>query len=111
MRMPASATMQMEANARSWAIRVRAALLLGACAVTLVLPVMWQPGTRNASPDDPTGLVVVAAGWMAWALTIYLALGIGASATSYLADAPRACVRFAPRAARRAVAVAVGASG
>jgi nucleoid-associated protein YgaU len=103
--------MRMEANARNWAIRVRAALLLVACAVTLVLPVMWQPGTSSASPDDPTGLVVVAAGWVAWALTIYLALGTGASAASYLADAPRPCARFAPRALRRAVEVAVGASG
>src|SRR4051794_29752228 len=110
MRMSASRLMQMEANEHNRHIRLRAGLLLAASAAALVLPIVWQPGTGSASPDDPTGLVVAAAGWASWALTIYLALGTGVAAAGYLAGASRPASRFAPRTLLRLVEVAVGAS-
>lgn len=109
--MAASQLMQMEANEGNRGQRRRAALLLAASAAALVLPFAWQPGTTSSGPDDPTRLVVTAASWAAWALTIYLAVGTGLAAAGYLAATPRPCVRFLPRTVRRVVEVAVGASG
>jgi len=103
--------MQTEVNRGNQAIRRRAGALLTASASALVLPGLWQPGASSPSPGDPTGLVVVVAAWVAWTLTVYLALGTAVTAAAYLAGAPRPVVRFAPRVLRRAVEVAVGASG
>src|SRR5437763_282061 len=67
--MAASELMQMEANEGNEAIRLRAASLLALSAAALVLPAVWRPATATSSAADPTGLLVVAAGWLAWALT------------------------------------------
>ena len=82
--MAASELMQMEANEGNAAIRLRAASLLAVSAAALVLPAVWRPATATSSAADPTGLIVVAAGWVAWALTIYLAVGTGVAAAGYL---------------------------
>jgi nucleoid-associated protein YgaU len=101
--------MQTKATKGNSAIRVRAALLLACSAAALVLPAVWRPAT-SATPGDPTGLVVVAAGWAAWALTIYLAAGTGAVAAGHLAGSPGSWGRFSPSVLRRFVEVAIGAS-
>ena len=103
--------MQMEANEGNEAIRLRAASLLAVSAAALVLPAVWRPATATSSAADPTGLIVVAAGWVAWALTIYLAVGTGVAAAGYLGGAGGSWARFTPRALRRVIAVVVGASG
>jgi hypothetical protein len=102
--------MQTKANEGNSAVRARAGMLFTAAAAVLLVPVVWQPATSSPSPGDPTGLVVVAAGWAAWALTIYLALATGIAAVGHLAGAPRSIERLTPRALRRLVEVAVGAS-
>lgn len=102
--------MQTKANAYNRAVRLRAGLLLSGSAALLGLPVAWRPGTSSATTGDPTALVVLAAAWVAWALTIYLAIGTGLTAASYLAAGPRLAPRFAPRSLRRFVEVAIGAS-
>jgi len=102
--------MQTEANEGNGASRYRAALLLVASAGSLLIPALWQPATSSGAPGDPTGLVVVAAAWLAWALTIYLAIGTAVAAATHLVDAPAAVCRLAPRSLRRVVEVAVGAS-
>jgi hypothetical protein len=102
--------MQTKANAGNGAVRLRATLLLAGSAAALLVPVLWRPTTTSATPGDPTGLVVVAAGWAAWALTIYLALGTGVAAAGHVAGASRSWGRLAPRSLRRFVEVAVGAS-
>src|SRR4051795_543303 len=103
--------MQMEANEGNGAIRLRAAVLLAASTAALLLPAVWRPGTAPDNAADPTGLIVVAAGWVAWALTIYLAVGTGVAAAGYLGGAGGSWARFTPRALRRVIAVVVGASG
>src|SRR3954449_10401399 len=109
--MAASELMQMEANEGNEAIRLRAASLLAVSAAALVVPAVWRPGTVSSSAADPTALIVVAAGWVAWALTIYLAVGTGVAAAGYLGGAGGSWARFTPRALRRVIAVLVGASG
>src|SRR3954469_2297641 len=109
--MAASELMQMEANEGNEAIRLRAASLLALSAAALVLPAVWRPATATSSAADPTGLIVVAADWVAWALTIYLAVGTGVAAAGYLGGAGGSWGRVTPRAVRRALPVVVGASG
>src|SRR4051812_13997508 len=108
--MSASELMQTEANEGNSAVRLRAGFLLVASAAALLVPALWRPATSSATPGDPTGLVVVAAGWAAWALTIYLALRTGVAAASQVAGASRSWGRLAPRSLRRFVEVAVGAT-
>lgn len=100
----------MQVNERNGMVRLRAVFLLGASAAALLVPALWRPATSSVTPGDPTGLVVVAAGWAAWALTIYLALGTGVAAASHVAGASRSWGRHAPRTLRRFVEVAVGAT-
>ena len=102
--------MQTESNACNRAVRARAGLLIAASAAALLVPALWQPATGSPTPGDPTGLVVVVAGWAAWALTIYLALGTGIAAVGHLGGATRPIAGLAPRAVRRFVEIAVGAS-
>src|SRR5438270_13918570 len=99
--MSASELMQMKANAGNSWVRLRAGLLLAASAAALLLPALWRPATASGTPDDPTGLVVVAAAWVAWALTIYLALGTGVAAASHFVGASGSWTRLAPRTVRR----------
>jgi len=102
--------MQMKANEGNAGIRRRATLLMAGSIAGLALPILWRPATTSGTPGDPTGLVVVAAAWTAWALTIYLSVGVGIAAAGHLPGAPGQLRRLSPRAIRRVVEVAVGAS-
>src|SRR5438309_7892 len=108
--MPASELMQMQANERNGGVRLRAGLLLAGSAAGLLVPVLWQPSITSSSPNDPTALVVIAAAWAAWALTIYLAVGTAIAAAGHLAGAPGMSRHLTPQGLRRLVEVAVGAS-
>src|SRR5438270_12852068 len=108
--MSPSELMQTKANEGNGAVRLRAGLLLAGSAAGLLVPVLWQPATASSTPGDPTGLVVVAVAWAAWALTIYLAVGTAIAAAGYLAGAPGLLRRLTPHNLRRFVEVAVGAS-
>lgn len=102
--------MQMEANVGKHGIRLRALALLAACVAVLALLATWRPALAAQPTDDPTALVVVAAGWAAWALTVYLAIGVGVASAAHLGVHPRGISALVPRTVRRLVEVTVGAS-
>lgn len=95
-------------------IRIRAAALVAAALATLALLLTHRPSAGHASAQDPTALVVLAAAWVAWALTGYLLTGIGVAAAAHLRARPSAVGHLprllAPLAVRRLVATALGAS-
>lgn len=102
--------MQIQANEGNRQARRRAVLLLGGSLLALALPLTWRPSTSIDGPGDPTALVVLAADWLAWALTVYLAVGTGVAAAGHLTRTAQPLGRLAPAAVRRCVEVAVGAS-
>ena len=102
--------MQTKANERDPATRLRAALFTAGSLLALAVPLSWRPSTAVTAPADPTALVVLVAGWLAWGLTLYLAVGTAVTAAGHLSRAARPLARLAPSGLRRCVEVAVGAT-
>jgi hypothetical protein len=109
--------MQTEANGgihMNSASRVRAVLLAAGASLALVELAAHRPGHGPLPPDDPAALVVAAAAWVAWALAAYLLAGVGVSAADHLRvrrpGNDSRLAGFTPRAVRRLVEAAVGAS-
>lgn len=95
------------------ASRGRALVLTAAAGAGLLVLLRHRPD-GSTTTADPTALVVLAAAWVAWALTGYLLVGIGAAAAAHLRRTPRLAptpaARLAPAVVRRLVAATVGAS-
>lgn len=106
--------------------RGRAALVTVTALAALLALARHHPGGLGSDPSDPSGAIVSAAAWVAWALVGYLLIAVALTGAGHLICSPapgergrslpdrhrlqRTAPRLAPRFVRRFVDTAVGAT-